>query len=543
MKNKIKKLLASVIAFVVATGLVIGGATPVNASSVKNETNHTYNVYQIFTGTQSATTGDTKLGDVVWGSAVSTSANQTAFLTKIKNDDRFKLSGTNVFSAASTASDVASILSDHNDLAEAFANVAADYVRENSITAYAIVNQNATTPDLTAGYYLFVDTHTAGTGEALNSALLQVTNSSEGLTIEEKYTVPTPTKTIEDVQPQTTNDDSSTAGTVLHESDTTTEKDSAVAEIGDIVTFHLSAKLPSNLEDYDTYKFEFVDTLSSGLEYVSDQTPTVKIGDDQVTTGFSTIVPSSTNGNKLTITWENIKSDTHAAKDKVVSVEYTAKVTNAAVTGTAGNSNSVVLNYSNNPNGEGEGSSTSKEVKVYTFKLNVVKHDDNNSGLAGAGFVLKNNAGNYYSYDVTNNIVKWVDNVESATQLYSHNDGKLYASASEDDKDKREFTGLAEGSYTLQEKTVPSGYNKADDISFTIDANATSENDNITLITPNEPITLDESGDYNVTVTNTSGKILPSTGGIGTTVFYIAGGILIIGAAALLINRKKRENA
>ena len=151
-------------------------------------------------------------------------------------------------------------------------------------------------------------------------------------------------------------------------------------------------------------------------------------------------------------------------------------------------------------------------VKVYNAKFTVTKKIDTEDGdpLKGAGFVIANAAGKYYK--LTNNVVTWVDSIDDATEYTSDANGAVTA-----------FTGLADGTYTLIEKTVPEGYNKAADSTFTVKAgDYTAKN-------------LEQAA----TVPNKTGSELPATGGIGTTMFYIVGSVLVIGAVVLLVSKKR----
>ena len=137
-------------------------------------------------------------------------------------------------------------------------------------------------------------------------------------------------------------------------------------------------------------------------------------------------------------------------------------------------------------------------------------------------FVIKNSEGKYYKLTttttgegdatVTTNAVSWVDSIDQATEYTSDAQGAVPA-----------FTGLANGTYTLVEKTVPAGYNKAADQNFTV-----AENDYTAT-----------NLEQTATAINTAGSVLPSTGGIGTTIFYIIGAILVIGAGVVLVTRRR----
>ena len=200
------------------------------------------------------------------------------------------------------------------------------------------------------------------------------------------------------------------------------------------------------------------------------------------------------------------------ADDTTLYIVYSGKINNNALTVDA-EKNTAWLEYgdTNSPN-----STPKVEVEVYSAKITVTKKDGSTSGagLAGAGFVLKNGDNKYYKKTAgTPDTIEWVDGLDDATEFTSDSSGALNG----------EFTGLVPGSYTLIEKTVPASYNKCDDVSFTIEDNDyTAAN-------------LEQSS----IVVNEQGSLLPSTGGIGTTIFYIVGAILVLGAGVLLVTRRR----
>ena len=156
------------------------------------------------------------------------------------------------------------------------------------------------------------------------------------------------------------------------------------------------------------------------------------------------------------------------------------------------------------------------EVEVYSAKIGVIKYEGakaNNTPLKDAGFKLKNAAGKYYK--LVDGLVTWVDTEAAGDEHFSKADGTMDA-----------FTGLADGTYSLVETTVPSGFNKAADTEITI-AQHDYTAANLSQVAE---------------VENNSGAELPSTGGIGTTIFYIVGGLLVLGAAIILITRRKAES-
>ena len=528
------KKLASILLVLV---MVLSVTTTAFAAGVTNNTTHSYNAYQIFSGTQSD--DSVPLGDVAWGSGI----NGAAFLEELKTDTRFVKEGTNIFASCTTAADVAAVLGGYADKsgeANAFANVAAKHLT----TTFTEIAADASTVDLAAGYYLLVDTSTPGEGDAMNSALLQVTNK-DNITIEKKYEVPTVNKSVKDTDNQW--------------------GEAADWEIGSDVPFQLVGTLPSNYADYETYKYVFHDTLSAGLQYNGDVKVYVQNGETktEITTGF-TVDPAAAataGGNTLTVTFADLKEVAGVTATSKIVVEYTAKLLSTAEIGKPGNKNEVYLEYSNNPNHTGEGTPTGNtpkdEVLVFTYELDVTKVDGlkTDKKLANAEFILLNSDRSKAAKVTDGKLVGWVDvptagadgsiTYPAGTTLTSDTGGKFV------------IAGLDAGSYYLRETKAPAGYNLLkNDISVTITATLDKSENNPALTELKLSVKDDKTGaeatesngsvDTGIVATNVmnnSGTELPSTGGMGTTIFYVLGSILVIGAVVLLITKKRMSAA
>ena len=382
------KKLASILLVLV---MVLSVTTTAFAANVSNETNHSYKAYQIFSGTQAD--NSVPLGDVAWGSGI----NGAAFLAELKTDTRLVEDGKKIFADCTTAADVAAVLGQYTDKsgeANAFANVAAKHLT----TTFTAIAADDSTVDLAAGYYLLVDTSTPGEGDAMNSALLQVTNQGD-ITIEKKYEVPTVNKSVKDTDNQW--------------------GEAADWEIGSDVPFQLVGTLPTNLADYETYKYVFHDTLSTGLQYNGDVKVYVQNGETktEITTGF-TVDPAAAataGGSTLTVTFTDLKAVAGVTANSKIVVEYTAKLLSTAKIGNPGNKNEVHLEYSNNPNHTGEGTPTGNtpkdEVLVFTYELDVTKVDGQNADkkLAKAEFVLLNSDKTKVAKVTGGKLVEWVN--------------------------------------------------------------------------------------------------------------------------------------
>lgn len=521
--NNMKKFASLLLALVMVLAMAVP-AMAEDSETVTNDTSHTYVAYQIFKGTQATSEG--ALGDVEWGDGV----KSAELLTAIQNDARFnettgegtEAATANIFKDCKTAADVANVLAgyeDKSEVAKAFANV----VAENLTNVSHEIKDEA---KLAAGYYLIVDTTNVDEKyDANNSALLQVTDD---ITIEVKYTVPSVDKTI------------------------TGEGEAADYNIGDSVPFTLTGTLPSNYADYETYTYIFHDTLSAGLTYNNDAKVYVVNGSEktEVTTFFSI----TSNNNVLTVSCDNLKTIMAAtinASSKIV-VEYTATLNTEANIGSAGNKNEVILEFSNNPNAEGEGEEdTGKtpkdEVIVFTYELDVTKTDnkeENPAKLKDAEFVLyrkvtgEDNAEvkKYVQVNTDGKVTGWTSDKTQASTLKSDENGLF------------KVIGLDAGDYWLEETKAPAGYNllKAPikvTIAATItDTEETQKLDSLTIsindgTAANGNVT---NGIVGTTVVNNPGSTLPETGGMGTTVIYVAGGLLVAAAVILMVAKRRR---
>lgn len=304
--------------------------------------------------------------------------------------------------------------------------------------------------------------------------------------------------------------------------------DAESVEIGQTVNYTIDGNVP-DWTGFETYTYEIADTMSAGLAF--QKNVTVKVGDgDPLPLSDGTNNPDS----KHTITYNDdgftlridVKELGEDSIGKAIQVTYTAVVNDKAVSVIS--ANTATLTYSNDSK---EPTSTKKltvKQTVYTAKIVIDKYETGKDTikLQGADFILykeKDGQKLYYQYTAATDTaaakVEWVGTQGKATVMTT--DGAGAAS----------FTGLADGSYFLLETKAPSGYNLLPaPVSVTINgADATAEN----------------LGPLDVTkvVENSTGPEMPSTGGIGTTIFYIAGGILLIGAGVLLVVRKRMSTA
>lgn len=482
------KKLKLIFATLLAAFLAFTGGKALAYDITVDGGNGTYESYQIFTGTLSE--DGTTLSNIEWGNGI-TEAGQTALQTKY---------------GVSSAAELAEVLGAEDftaSQAEEFAKAVGQYLQ----------NAGGLT-GLAAGYYL-VQNASVGDNEAYTNYILQVVND---VTVEPKTSVPSVVKKVQD-----TND---TTG------ETTDWQDSADYDINDSVPFQLTATLPDNVDSYDHYYVEFSDTLSKGLTF--NEVTSVKVGDTTLTSDQYTVTTTTNSEGEtaLSIVITDVKGvgATVTSSTKVV-VEYNATLNSDAVIGSEGNPNTVKLIYSNNPNNTGDGTSKpddtteTKEdtVIVFTYKVVVNKVDQNGDALKGAAFTL-------YKKDSSGN---W-----NEVETISAGDTTTFT-----------FKGLDDGDYKLSETTTPNGYNTIDDVEFTVTADHDVESDSPALnslsgdVTSGTaeftPITTD--GSLTTDVVNKKGSVLPSTGGMGTTILYVVGTILVLAAGILLVTKKRMD--
>ena len=492
-------LLALVMVFALATTAFADETTTYSITINNSAEGHTYEAYQIFTGDlQEVTTGEgeaattTKvLSNIVWGSGVS-EAGQTALGDAAAKAETLK-----------TEAD-----------AKAFAKAVAPYLTTAAGSANTVTDGKYVISGLAAGYYLVKDQDGSLTGDndSYTEYIIQVVGN---VTATPKSDVPEVQKKVKDI-----NDSTDTTKTDW--------QDSADYDIGDSIPFQLKATLADNVSSYTTYKVVFHDTLSKGLTYNNDAKVYI---DGTETNGFTVTATVNADGTTtLTVSCDDVKA-LGAGNSSVITVEYTAKLNENAVLGSAGNPNTMHVTYSNNPNDEqgGENGKTPDDtVIVFTYKVvanKVTKNPAYVEGgsepkyipLEGAGFTLykKNATGEYVA------VGSEVKGGEMTTF---------------------EWKGLDDGDYKISETTTPAGYNTIADIEFTITAEheVLSENPTLTSLSGGDKFTGKvETGALSAEIENNKGSTLPETGGMGTTIFYVLGSVLVIGAAVLLITKKR----
>lgn len=532
MKSLMKKVFAAAAAIATVFGLAATTVATANAAggnatltvSTKDAkfAGKTVNAYKMFSATVSSD-----------GGAVSytlTDGWKPFFMSSTLDG----LTGVTDANVNDKANEYVSKLTGKEKDLSAFAAKASNWAQTNNITAdaTATVSKNAATDgkytatftNLDYGYYVVaVPGATVADTNSQYAALVRVHSTSVDAEI--KGALPTVDKKVQ------------VNGT---------GKDATDAKIGDTLTFTLTSIIP-DMSAYNTYTFNFKDTLSKGLTF--GQVTSVKVGDTTLTkdTDYTVTTAPADNGKTLlTVAMKDFKTKQQANAGKKITVTYTATLNKDAVVGGAGNVNSATIQYSNNPSTNGTGESEPSKVRVFTYGFTVDKYTGDNYTaeavrLPGAKFTLAPKDGDPMSFvqvnagSATANAVYRVATAgeTGTTTITTPENGKV------------DFQGLKNGEYTLTETEAPAGYNKlASAIGVKVNGqnNGTDTTNATVAITYNN----DNNGsNYNqsasngvIPVQNKSGVTLPGTGGMGTIAFTVIGVLVIALGVAWTLKRK-----
>ena len=517
---------------------------------VKDGVTHNYSAYKIFSGTVD--------GDNLTNISFAKANGFDAFLAALKADATIG----SKFASASTVAEVANVLSGFSDKS-ADAKAFADFVATHAtLLAAPVTGQGSLTLD-SDGYYVIIETGaTGGNDYAKTSYILKQYDASEGAEIAVKSAAPTVDKQVYD------NDDKAATG------DNNGWGESADHAINETFQMKLIATIPAD-EDfaaYKAYKVAFHDTYNKGITF--ENIASVTVAGETVNAGEAKTdyqLASNTTNRTLDITINDIVPTVTAAGSKLgtdeikVEVIYNvhlnedAATVNASASGLStsyDNVNGVYLEYSNNPNWNGSGTATpggdestgetpKDYVWVFTYESNNKKFDDANKPLTGAKFQIKNG----------DTIIKLID---KGNGEYVVADQSLEVSTSEGASPKIVDTmistgtdakfnikGLDAGTYTLVETAAPQGYKVAADTVFHISATHSEGKTENNVDTELADVTLatGEGNSLNHTIVDSSSSKLPSTGGMGTTLFVLGGGCMAGLAGIYLISKKRAKDA
>ena len=510
--KRVKRVLALLAAF----ALVLAMAVPAWAEeatytiNIKNSVG-TYEAYQIFKGDLAGNV----LSNIEWGAGV-TADGKAAFNGK-------------------TAAEVAKTLEGDETAAKAFATEISKYLDKDKVAG---VGTDKIT-GLSAGYYL-IKNRSVNPTEAYTDFILQVVKDVD---ITPKGQKPT-------IKKQIKHNESGEWGVVGDN------------QIGDTVEFRTITTVP-NTTGYTKYDYEIHDEMSDGLtSNVKDVSGiTIKINDNdnkELESSYYTVTVDSEKPNKFFVKVDILQAikDGKIAEGNELYTYYTGVLNKDAKVYDEGNQqNGACLLYSTNPHNEAD-LSKSPAVRVYdwTFKMNVQKVDgaDKEKKLKDAKFVLSKSGTvelGTISEDgtpaETGNLIKLV--YDSAN--------KTYRVATASDANTAENTtyvmtagditikGLDDAvEYYLYETKAPAGYNRlTEPVKFKINATYNETGERYTAVSTTVGEAPAVTG-LTVSVENNAGTTLPSTGGMGTTVFYVVGGGLMAVAVVLLVTKKRMEN-
>ena len=533
--NKMKKF-ASMAAAILMTACVAVPATmsftasaaDITINGISTTQEHTFEVYQIFTGDLS----NGKLSNLKWGSGVES----------IKKDESTNWTATN---GQTVSEDVVTYLTSATDARDIIENITLGKTKAcEDVTATN--SDSVTISNLADGYYVVKDVTDLSAKDDANSAwIVQVAGN---VSVEIKNAKPTVDKQVLDEEGDAEKGHANGWG------------ESADHAINEQFKFKLIANVPAksdkDMKAYKEYKLKFNDTMSKGVTFDNIESVTIKNGSEDITlnpTEYSEDATSATEkaGLKWSLTIEDIIKKLTAenggvwgTNDLKVEVIYKAHLNENAVISNGNvknssdiNNNKVDLEYSNNPDSTGAGGtdSTGKTpedyVWVFTYEVDNTKYKNaiqKGNELEGAKFKLYDSTGKNeieLIYDDTLTAYRPIKTGETATEMESANTtGKF------------DIKGLDSGAYWLKEISAPEGYNKCADIEIKIDASHEEDSDGTKV-----SMTLSSDSNMKNDVINKEGSSLPSTGGIGTTLFYVCGGAMVAVSGIFLITKKRMD--
>ena len=503
MKKAIKKLLAALL----AVAMLCAMAVPAFAVSGNNDgkitinnavSGQTYTIYRILDLEYNETTQAYRYTAVeAWKPFIS-----------------IRTSDLKVEAATGTVTWVNTDKNNNSSAIQDFANAAGTWASDNTIANDGSKTASGSTvefTDLRLGWYLVVSTLN-------NGAICSIGTTAKEVTINEKNGAPTVDKEV------------------LEDSTNTYGKGND-ADVGDTVTFRATIKVT----DGDPKNYVLHDKMSEGLTF-KGITSVTRTNADTSDTLNETTHYTLKQGDAVTdsvdpdCTFELAFKKNVLKPNDVVVVEYTAVINKKAVIGSTGNPNEATLEYKDGTR------STPSSTKTYTWKIDIYKYFQDSTGakksLPGATFVLyRQNSSSTPEYaKISDKKIEWVNDKTQATSLTSDAEGKIAISR------------LDAGTYYLEETKAPTGYNPlTSPIEIEIEHGAMNETSASATITYKQQGT--EGSATNITSTNDrvevenkTGTTLPSTGGMGTTLFYVVGGGLMVAAIVLLVTKKRMEN-
>ena len=476
---------------------------------------HTYEVYQIFTGTLSENNGTKVLSDIKWGK------NGTNGDTAVTEGDSVPETVLNDITRVATKPD-----SEKLAVIEKYVNLKGE--------KFTTVN-SGTTENVPAGYYLIKDADNSYNDkhDAYTQFIVEVAGK---VIFQPKTDYPTVEKKVKENSKET-----GTTGDYGER-----YNDVADYSIGDAVPFKLIGSVPDMSQYSTSYKYTFHDTLANSLKAPDKADVKVYMSSNKAGSGKQDITSNFTvtvSGQEITVHTEDLKAIDGISAGKYILVEYSAVLnSNAAINNDnvadtdKGNINKVYLTYSNNPRNESEAGKTPEDtVIVFTYKIEATKVDGETSKeLQGVTFRIYKMSGDdkLYAQVAEGKLKDWITTADDNCVLTSGKDGKF------------SLAGLDDGTYFIEEINPLPGYNSIDPVEIQVNGKTNNGQDGNGATSELTSVTFTVGGktENAITIVNNAGTTLPSTGGMGTTVFYVVGGGLMAVAVVLLVTKKRMEN-
>ena len=523
--KKTKKLAAVLLALILCLSLSVAAlADGQYKISIQNDVEgHTYSAYQIFAGNvaHEVVQGEAESGPILSNITWGVSVDGAGLLRDLKEADE-------KYDACETAADVAAVIGTTAADAEAFAKIANQHLTGPESSAERIEGGHYTIAGLSGGYYLVKDTGNIPAGQTATDYIVQVLGN---VTMQPKSSTVTVEKKVMDF-----NSSTETERNNYYDSADYGMKDAA-GNNNYLVAFRTTVHLADNYKSYENpYQLIIHDKQSAGLTFYPAKLNVTGTDGNKLTENkdYRVVTEGLEDGCTFHVVFDDLNNVPEVNPGDTITLDYTCELNENAVVGSAGNPNEVRVEFSNDPYSEATGYTPWDKVVVFTYSVVVNKVDDEDQPLAGAEFELQkyNADGEWYTINV----------------VTANETGTVFT-----------FKGLDDGIYRLKETVTPAGYNTIDDIEFTIEA--THEWDSADPQLTDLKVTggkyIDENGDaiadlgevkftpvvadgtLTTDVVNDAGTLLPETGGIGTTIFYVLGGVLIVGAAVILVVRRR----
>lgn len=502
--KKFRKILSVILTLVMVLVMAAPGfAAGTYSITITDGKNGEYEAYQIFKGDLDTT--EKVLSNIEWGTGISEA-------------------GKSQFGDAAKKAEELDKAEDNSDIAEEFAEEVSKVLGTSSGTG-AVSGKDYVISGLEPGYYLVKDkAGSVGEAESYTKFILALVKNES---VTPKADVPSAEKKVQ-------------------ENSTEQYLDTADYTIGDNVPFKFTSKVP-DMTYYDSYTMIFEDTLSSGFDSPSKNDITIQIGNVTLSDNQYDFITGNATSDDCTfhIKISDLKKIDGIKNGDVIDITFNAKLNNKAVIGQAGNTNEMCLKFSNNPNDASEvnGKTPVDKVIVFTYQLDIEKVASGSEAkkLPGAKFKLYktvNGGKQYLTVNSSNKVNGWVDAENNASELVTDASGMI------------SVKGLDAGEYYLKETAAPDGYNLLkNDVKVVItsqiadvwDGSNTADALKDLSVTSNgtDGVGNEETGVVEITVLNVAGIQLPSTGGIGTTIFYAAGIVLMAGAVFFVVRRKR----